>query len=74
MKRAEVVKMMYPVGCLLAFRGHDWLADLADAHGIVLGHDDAKGGDSAMQVLVNERVIDILCDEFEDEELELLGS
>lgn len=73
MKRADVVKMMYPAGCLLAFRGHDWLADLTDAHGIVLGHDDTKDGDSAMQVLVNERVIDILCDEFEDEELELLG-
>lgn len=65
--------MMYPVGCLLAFRGHDWLADLTDSHGIVLGHDDTKDGDSAMQVLVNERVIDILCDEFDDKELELIA-
>lgn len=73
MKRSHVVKMMYPIGCLLAFRGQDWLADLSDAHGIVLSHDDTKDGDSAMQVLVNERVIDILCDEFEDEELELMG-
>ena len=72
MKRSHVVKMMYPVGCLLAFRGHDWLADLTDAHGIVLGHDDTDHGDPAMQVLVNERVIDILCDEFDDKELELI--
>lgn len=73
MKRQQVVKMMYPVGCLLAFRGHDWLADLTDSHGIVLGHDDTAQGDPAMQVLVNERVIDILCDEFDDKELELIA-
>ena len=73
MKRQQVVKMMYPIGCLLAFRGHDWLADLTDAHGIVLGHDDTDHGDPAMQVLVNERVIDILCDEFDDKELELIA-
>lgn len=72
MKRSHVVKMMYPAGCLLAFRGHDWLADLTDAHGIVLGHDDTDHGEPAMQVLVNERVIDILCDEFDDRELELV--
>lgn len=72
MKRSHVVKMMYPAGCLLAFRGHDWLADLTDAHGIVLGHDDTDHGEPAMQVLVNERVIDILCDEFDDRELELI--
>ena len=73
MKRSHVVKMMYPVGCLLAFRGHDWLADLTDVHGIVLGHDDTEHGDPAIQVLVNERVIDILCDEFDDKELELIA-
>jgi len=72
MKRALIVKMMYPVGCLLAFRGDLWLADLSDSHGIVLGHDDTDAGEHAFQVLVNERVIDILCDEFEDEELELI--
>jgi len=72
MKRSQVVKMMYPAGCLLAFRGHDWLADLTGAHGIMLGHDYTDHGDPAMQVLVNERVIDILCDEFDDKELELI--
>lgn len=64
--------MMYPVGCLLVFRGDDWLDDLKDSHGIVIGHNDAQIGDEAMQVLVNGRVIDILCDEFNDEELELV--
>ena len=64
--------MMYPVGCLLAFRGEDWLTDLADSHGIVLSQDDTRSGEPALQVLVNSRVIDILCDEFEDHELELI--
>lgn len=67
--------MMYPVGCLLAFRGDDWLDDLKDVHGVVLSHDndDSCGGtEEAMQVLVNGKIISILCDEFEDEEIELI--
>ena len=72
MKKSQIVKMMYPAGCLLAFRGEDWLSDLKDSHGIVISHDDTKHAEPAMQVLVNERIIDILCDEFDDRELELL--
>lgn len=74
MKRSLAVKMMYPIGCLVTFRGEEWLSALKDAHGIVIGHDDTDLGDAALQIMASGRVLDILCDEFEDEELEAIDA
>jgi len=72
MKRSDIIKLMYPSGCLLRLKGDGWRADLIDSHGIVLEHSCTFAGEPAFQILVSGQVIDILCDEFEDHEIELI--
>lgn len=72
MKHYLAVLMTFPIGSIVVFRGSEWLDDLKDSIGIVVGHSTEESVDPTLDILVNGRVIAILCDEFEEEELELI--
>lgn len=72
MKHYLAVLMTFPVGSMVAFRGRLWLDNLTDSIGIVVGHSSDESVDPSLEILVNGQVITVLCDEFEEEELELI--